>query len=342
MDIMSGDIKYPKINIYTDSAGDFECKYICFLAKGISMGEYQNNGFAVIPTLDNNPKSVHFPNLPYSKEFWKSINLNSNKNLSGDYPKSAIDEVKKLLSKQRNDDNNTKLNEIKSDWEKIEKDFFKDLNSFLNFGKALSKVDNINVLITPYGTRGSFNPPRIGNKFNLNVTSRIDQPAGNIAVGILQNLYIIDTWIGGEIGEENYIKRMSAISFLMKNTIFKKYFPDFVDLTKQNYTTNQKLITKSKGFLKKLGFAEKTVELSKSLINLTKQEEQVLKLLENHKGKVVSFDQVARVLWKDKRDDKFSLEAMAKVIEKLRKKIKGIGVNKEVIFTKRGSGYLYI
>lgn len=339
---MSDDIKYPKVNIYTDSAGDFECKYICFLAKGISMGEYQNNGFTVVPTLHSNPKSVHFPNLSYSKEFWKSINVNSNKNLSADYPKSAIDEIKKLLSKQKIDDNSAKRQKINTDWKKIQKDFFKDVSMFLNFGKALSKVNSINILITPYGTRGSFNPPRIGNKFNLNVTSRIDQPAGNIAVGILQNLYIIDTWIGGEIGEENYIKRMSAISFLMKNTIFSKYYPDFVDLNKQSYTTNQKLISKSKVFLRKLGFADKGVVLSKSLSNLTKQEEQVLKLLEGHKGKVVSFDQVARILWKSKMDDKFSLEAIAKVIENLRKKIKSVGINKEAIFTKRGNGYILI
>lgn len=339
---MSGDIKYPKINIYTESAGDFECKYICFLAKGVSMGDYQNNGFVVIPSLDNNPKSVHFPNLPYSKEFWKSINLNSNKNLSGDYPRLAIDEVKRLLSKHKNNSSDIKLKKIQSDWGKIEKDFFKDINTFLNFEKALSKVNSINILITPYGTRGSFNPPRVGNKFNLNVTSRIDQPAGNIAAGILQNLYIIDTWIGGEIGEENYIKRMSAISFLMKNTIFKKYYPDYIDLTKQNYVFNQKLTLKSKRFLKKLGFGEKTKELSKLLQNLTKQEENVLKLLEDHHGKLVSFDEVARVLWKSKMDDKFSLEAMAKVVQNVRKKIRQSGINKEVIFTKRGSGYLLV
>lgn len=340
---MSEEIKYPKINIYTDSSGDFECKYVCFLAKGISMGEYQKNGFIVTPKLESsNPKSVHFPDLAYSKNFWKSINVNSNKNLNGDYPQSATKEVKQLLTDHKIKDTKSNLSKITKDWNKIEKGFFNDINKFLDFKKALSKVENINILITPYGTRGSFNPPRVGNKFNLNVTSRIDLPAGNIAVGILQNLYIIDTWIGGEIGEESYIKRMSAISFLMKNTIFKKYYPDFIDLTKPKFVTDHTLIEKSKKFLKKLGFEDKKEELSKMLSNLTKQEESVINLLEYNKNRIVSFDQVARVIWKDKMDDKFSLEAMAKVIENLRKKIKLIGINKEVIFTKRGSGYILI
>jgi hypothetical protein len=46
-------MNYPKVNIFTDNTGDFEAQYICFLAKGISLGEYQNNGFTVLPTLDS-------------------------------------------------------------------------------------------------------------------------------------------------------------------------------------------------------------------------------------------------------------------------------------------------
>ena len=78
------------------------------------------------------------------------------------------------------------------------------------------------------------------------------------------------------------------------------------------------------------------------LRNLTKQEEKVLKELVGNTGNYVTFDKIGEILWEDKIDEKYSLSAMAKVMENLRRKIKGIGVNKEVIFTKRGKGYLFL
>lgn len=334
-------MNYPKINIFTDNQDDFEARLICFLAKGISMKTYQDGGFVVLPHLEmSNQKSVFFPDLGYSSEFWRYINVNGNKNLSADFPKKAVDEVKKKLALYSKNKYESQILKIKSDWEKIEKDFFDDVEKFLDFDKALDKVEQINVLITPFGTRGSFNPPRVGNKFNLNVTSRIDCPAGNIASGILQNLYIIKTWIGGEIGDDNFKKRMAAISFLMTSTIFNKYYPDYDDLAKTKFTVDKELITKSNKYLEKLGLKNINKIILDELRNLTKQEENVLKELVKNTGEYVSFDKVGEILWGDKVDEKYSLSAMAKVIENLRKKIKEIGVNKEMIFTKRGKGYI--
>jgi len=59
-------------------------------------------------------------------------------------------------------------------------------------------------------------------------------------------------------------------------------------------------------------------------------------------GQIVSFDDMADIIWKDNSDQKFSLEAIAKIIQNIRIKIRTLGIIKEIIFTKRGSGYLYI
>lgn len=330
---------YPKINISTDFTDDFEAQYICFLAKGISMGEYQNGGFLVTPKLiEDNGKTVHFPDLKYSTDFWREINFNPNINLSTSFPKKAIDEVKQLLSKYKKDNYENNLRKIKSDWQKMEKPFFEAVNKFLDFKKALSKVNRIDVLITPFGTKGSFNPPRIGNNFNLKVTSRIDFPAGNIAAGILQNLYIIETKNGGEISDEKYAKRMSAIAFIFENTYFKKFYPEFKNIAKPDFSFPSELIIQSNKYLKKLGFFNKTkIDINNPIF--TTQEKLILEKLTKNSGKVVSFDQIGDILWRNNVDDKFSLEAMAKVIENLRRKIKKLGILKEVIFTKRGLGY---
>jgi len=336
-------MKYPKVNINTDITGFLDANYICFLAKGVSMRDYQDNGFLVLPYLDTkNPKSVYFPDLAYSKDFWKYITNDPSKNLSDSFPKKAVEEVKELLSKQSKKTTNEKLNKLQKEWLKIEESFFADVVKFLKFEKAMSKVSEIYILLTPYGTVGSFNPPRIGNGFKLFVTSRIDMNVGNIAAGILQNLFIIDTHIGGELNTNNYIKRMSAINFIFKNTIFSKYYPNFVDLLEENHEVKIKQLSDSNKFLEKLGFQAKEVDINLNDTNFTKQELKALNYLIKNKNSVITFDSLAEAVWGEKVDDKFSLEALAKIIENLRRKIRNQGTNKEVIFTKRGSGYLLL
>lgn len=336
-------MSYPKINTFTDNTDNFEAQYICFLAKGISLGEYQNNGFTVLPNLDSkNPKSVYFPDLDYSSKFWRLIVSNPNRNLSHLFPKPAINEVKEKLSKYKVGKYEKDIEKIKNEWKRIEKKFFKDVSNFLHFEKSLAKIDEINILITPHGTIGSFNPPRIGNKFKLFVTSRVDMSVGNIASGILQNLYIIENNIGGEIGEDKYIKRMSAIAFLFENTIFKSYYPKYNNLLKNDFGCDLKTINKSNEYLEKLGFKQEEIKININNPIFTKQEKDVLGALIQNTGQIVTFDDMADIIWKDNSDQKFSLEAMAKVIQNIRIKIRTLGINKEVVFTKRGSGYILL
>jgi hypothetical protein len=335
-------MKYPKINISTDYSDYFEAQYLCFLAKGISCNTYQDGGFLVLPTLEKGSgKTVHFPDLGYSKEFWRSINFNPNINLSTQFPTPAIDEAKNLLTRYGKGKFEPELKKIKTDWLNMQKPFWQAVEKFLDFEKAIEKINRIDVLITPFGTKGSFNPPRIGNKFNLKVTSRVDFPAGNIAAGILQNLFIIQTRIGGEIGDAKFIKRMSVINFLFENTVFKNFYPKFQNITKTDFNYPEALVKRSEKYLTKLGFPSKKLLLDIKNKIFTAQESQLLELLTNYTGEVVTFDQVADILWKDNSDEKYSLSAMAKVIENLRRKIKTLGINKQVIFTKRGEGYVY-
>jgi hypothetical protein len=251
-----------------------------------------------------------------------------------------VSEVNSLLNEKNKE--TRVLEELKNEWYKIEQHFFDDVEKFLDFKKELAEISEINVLLTPYGTRGSFNPPRIGNKFKLFVTSRIDMPAGNIGVLIMQNLFIMKTRLGGEINSNEYIRRMSAITFLYKHTYFSKYYPKYADLLDENYDYNQKEMSNSYDFLKKLGFEGKEAQINLADINLTKQELIVLRLMIKNKGKLISFDEIANSIWGSQVDDKFSLSAIAKLIQNLRIKIRNQGIKKEVIFTKRGSGYLLL
>ena len=79
----------------------------------------------------------------------------------------------------------------------------------------------------------------------------------------------------GELNTNNYIKRMSAINFIFKNTIFSKYYPNFVDLLEENHEVKIKQLSDSNKFLEKLGFQAKPIP-SKSLIEIPASFKQYL------------------------------------------------------------------
>jgi len=72
---------------------------------------------------------------------------------------------------------------------------------------------------------------------------------------------------------------------------------------------------------------------------LSPQERQVLKKLAEKPGKIITHDQLAKILWRQKADEKFSLWAITKIVEKIRRKIRLLGINHQLIITIYGKGY---
>ncbi len=79
---------------------------------------------------------------------------------------------------------------------------------------------------------------------------------------------------------------------------------------------------------------------SKALLDLQQKEIEILKLLIDKKSIVVSFDEIAQTYWKDAWQEKFSLSAIAKIIEKIRKSLLRNEIKFEVIGTVRKRGYI--
>ena len=77
-------------------------------------------------------------------------------------------------------------------------------------------------------------------------------------------------------------------------------------------------------------------------MHLSNQERAVLSKLINSKNHIVTFDSLGDLLWGDQVAHKYSLYAISKVIENLRKKLIDFGLYKEVILTKRKQGYCLI
>ena len=125
---------------------------------------------------------------------------------------------------------------------------------------------------------------------------------------------------------------IDTITSLQKPDLFEKF----------KLKQSSELEKVSKRYLEKLGFRQEEIKININNPIFTKQEKDVLGALIRNAGQIVSFDDMADIIWKDNSDQKFSLEAIAKIIQNIRIKIRTLGIIKEIIFTKRGSGYLYI
>lgn len=265
-----------------------EADYICFLAKNISRGLYQNGGFCVLPYLVNDKKAVYFPDLDYSKDFWNLIKKCRAMNLGEDFPEKAIKEVFKKLKNVKN--------------------------------SRLIKKDSlvINLLETEYGTPGSY----FVNKNTVYMTQRIGNSKADFDRTLLSVKLKIKNKDKAEIGEINWYKRQGVIEYLfgkIKSKLSAIHIKD------------------SNEYLNKFGFSQTEIKINYKIF--TKQEENLIKELISLNGEILTFDQTAEILWRDNSFDKYSPQAMAKVIENLRKKIRNQGINRELIFTKRGRGY---
>lgn len=263
-----------------------ETDYICFLAKDITLGYFQDGGYYVLPYFDKHKKSVYFPDLNYSNKFWRLITNSKSINLGDEFPIEAIDEIKSKISPK-----NSKM--------------------------VIYEGIKIKLLETEYGTVGSY--------YKNIMTQRIGSSKDDFNKTFTMMKLLLSNKDKAEIGNIVWHKRNAVVEYLFGA---------------EKFNNSVKLTTDSNKYLEKLGFYKKLI-LPK-LNSLTIQEEKVWELLQNNAGEIVSFDQVANELWQDMAEEKFSLEAMAKVIENIRKKIRDKGINKEIIYTKRGRGYILV
>jgi DNA-binding response OmpR family regulator len=73
---------------------------------------------------------------------------------------------------------------------------------------------------------------------------------------------------------------------------------------------------------------------------LTKNERVIFDLLNQRKNQVVSHEEIAETIWQEKTNEKYSLYAISKTIQRLRKRFRNSGVKTNLIHSQRGHGYI--
>jgi len=212
----------------------------------------------------------------------------------------------------------------------------------------LHDIDNlkINVYITHQGTKTTFMPDKV-EPATVHVYARSDVEDSNIVYGVIGAVEVLHTRDNPPPWEE----RQAVRKYLFSKTRISSVL-GLVETSPLEYTEKYKeLYEISLANYKTLGFPvtpvitkqndELILEDHGRIDFLSKSENLVLDLLTSRAKQIVVMDEIAELIWGDASTAKFSLQAISKVIERIRKKLREHGINKQVIFTKRGQGYLY-
>jgi hypothetical protein len=312
---------YPRINFIIDRR--LEAEYLCFIAKSITEQHFQT---AKIPVLSTPyPGAVYFPDLKYSPLFWRNISTCHNRNYGYPFPQSSVNEILLKLP--------TDIYHIPSNWSKLEPAFFNIFDNFLNYKHILEKIVAINVLVSPYGSDGSFYSLKSGHQIRINATYRTDLPLHSLVKTLLLAIFKVQVQLHGETGTSRWLDRQAIVEYLLTNSSFAALVPSY-SLTQPSISqTNQ-----SNKYLSTLGFDNhQKINIDDKIFTI--QEKDILNLFIKNQSHITTFDDVATTLWGLSENSKYSLSAMAKVISHLRYKLNEQGINKNVIVTVRGQGY---
>lgn len=223
-------------------------------------------------------------------------------------------EPEKIYKKHR-----IELDKLKEVWTKVEKEFVKNIKSVFPY------IDNLEIQISPslYGTIGFYEI--LENKI-------IVKPRYDRSIVAVQKL-IINSLVHYFNPELDWEQKQAKVAEIQAT-----FFPKHKSMLKILDTQFAgKLAEESAKYLEKLKASSK-FEFNKPE-NLTKSERNLLNLLLRNKNKLVTFDQIAEEIWREKVFEKYSEYAITTLIKKLKKKLRQ-KTNKNIIHPQRGVGYI--
>jgi len=343
------------IKTYWQYNTDTEIYRIVFSAGNVYKKFYQELRFLVLPFLPHKDKrrSVYIPFLDVfnNQKFWKVIKKYSKHNFTKG-PFNIPEKTKTLLKSELEQFDRipqTRIDELRSEWQSIKKAFFKDLQYIFDYKEY--NIKTIEIRPTLFGTKSSYSPPNKTGK--LFIYTRIDCGTENIGEMITSIIisYILRLPYDIRTGIE-WIKKENLCDFILKHSRLSRYFPKFrptLEVLEEIY--NARLIQKSKKYFAKLGFPIESFLAIKNNRVFNKQNEQylfglstmqgkILKYLISKRNQICTFDELATILWEKKASERFSLYAISKIIQRIRECLKQNDIISEIIHTQRGRGYV--
>ncbi|MBU0975294.1 MAG: helix-turn-helix domain-containing protein [Patescibacteria group bacterium] len=312
-------------------------------------GLYHKNGF--IPSSKHFlkcPRAIGFPKIEYSncKNFWKRVEKYQIDTLPND--KGILNFLIKNINLAQYERRIARHKDrLELYWRGIDKKFYKFL--FELYPEFKTKTIILNVFSVPYGSLCGFSSVQYPAKEKLegNVFLRIDMPEEQLIEGIFSALLS-----NSLLRHYSWSQKEAIIDFLVERFLkgYKKsqpYFKTTRILEKQEI--NKNLLRNSKRFIEKLSIPlDKPFKIQKQNISYFGKklnqiympiEKEILQQFIDKDDNILSYDEIADIIWKDKSNEQFSLWAINKRIHRLRSKLMKEGMPKAGLMTVRGVGY---
>lgn len=316
-----------------------ETRMLLFIASQIGVGFYQNYGFIFSVGQLKKPE-VHSLILTeklywYLKdEFeWGTLNPEA---VAQSWP--VLNSAAYIPSYRQVVDYQVSPNDrIASEIAALEDDFF----SFLHVFSPLASIITIRVSWMKIGTISSFNMQKDTN--TLYIYLREDALLVNFLYCLINGVLEIDD---GNIHKWRVRQEMMRRIFNIPTLKAKYPDADLIIDHLEKHEHNLEKRRKSDQYFASLGYPC-TVSLDtrgdrfyiageEEVKDLSKSEHTLLSFLVAHAGEVVPYDFLAQAVW---GEGFYSLEALTKIVERIRRKLKNAGARKSMIHTVRGRGY---
>lgn len=280
---------------------------LAMTARIIAAGFYEKQGFVVVPELSSQVSraiQVVYPNQPRYQE------IKTQKWVRG--------------------------------WEKVAQDYWRYLAELLPSARLHGEIE---VRVSRYGTVSSSGKlgmiPGVKTIYYL----RWDVGLAELAAMIVNNILQYDRKLLGV----TWTKREALMDFIMTRPKMKKLFPDYIPVFSQLSRVPKKVREESKRYTNSLGLSKQKREFEivsgKVVVRgkligkeLTKLEKVVLKQLIERMGDLVTYDELADLVWGEGEFKTFW--ALNKVVERLRHKLVELGVEGSRLESVRGQGYV--
>ncbi len=326
----------------------FDKKYIAYYyirqAKQIQAGFFQRIRALILPNL--HPDAWYFPDYGLFKDqqFTHKLDQLTSPGELRIEDHELVDQVLQML------DLFVTESEIIEDKDQFQQIFPKVLEFTKSFFPHQDTITILNIIPTKFGTGSSYYKHKTADGYEAFITYRIDKKYSFAIKSFISLMVTIEKEFNDDKFDD-WTARKSISDFIFNNTSLKQYFPELESSGALEFLEEYKgeIAEQSAKYLSQLGYPlpksfsykDNTIFFNEEpLQELENKEIDILKHLIEHRSQICSFQEIGDIYWGEDAQDKYSLEALAKLIEKIRKSFQKNNIPTRCLQTVRKRGYL--
>lgn len=326
---------------------DTETERVLHTAYKTSTGFYLSKGFYVLDhRIDKDASCVYLPKIDFKSypEFWNRIKLAEDQIPLENVPTKIREFIRESISPILKMDV-TVQNRLEKSWLKIEKEFWSTVTYL--FPACFDEISELEVWITSFGTLSSYSHLSSKNQNKMIAYVREDFGIEQLAEAIITTLYLKKY----DYSSEHWELSEGVSDFLLTTSGLSKLLPKYIPTLENLKIDNSKLI-QCKDYLSilgvppplNLGIKNEQLFAGTEIIEqkFSKDQAMILKLLINRKGQIVTYDDIADIIWSQENADKYSTWAINKHIQRIKAKIASMNIYSINIMPVRSRGYMIV